>query len=167
MPGIFCDELPTKYATRSPHRRSSCRQVAALRAAHSKVCAPPHSGISPGHYSQMLGLYEKPLVPAIEAAIARQPGVIVDVGSHWGYYALGLAMCCPQSRVVAYEMDHFRAALLRKYGRLNDVEKRLEVRGACTIESLAADLAGLTEPFLFMDVEAPRTFCWIRCGCLD
>ena len=55
----------------------------------------PHSGISWTHYIQMLGLYEKSLVPAIEAVIARQPAVIVDVGSHWGYYALGLAMRCP------------------------------------------------------------------------
>ncbi len=54
----------------------------------------PHSGISWTHYIQMLGLYEKSLVPAIEAVVARQPAVIVDVSSHWGYYALGLAMRC-------------------------------------------------------------------------
>lgn len=113
----------------------------------------PHSGLSPGHYTQMLGLYETSLVPAIEAIIARQPAVIIDVGSHWGYYALGLAMRCPQSRVVAYEIDPSRTELLRKYGRLNDVGGRLEIRGACTVESLAQDLAGSADAFLLMDVE--------------
>jgi len=113
----------------------------------------PHSGISWTHYIQMLGLYEKSLVPAIEAVVARQPAVIVDVGSHWGYYALGLAMRCPRSRVVAYEMDRSRAQLPQRYGRLNGLERRLEVRGVCTIEELAADLAGLKGAFLLMDVE--------------
>jgi len=113
----------------------------------------PHSGISWFHYIQMLGLYEKSLVPAIEAVIARQPAVIIDVGSHWGYYALGLAMRCPRSRVVAYEMDHSRARLLQKYGRLNGLDGRLEVRSLCTIEELAADLKGLDGAFLLMDVE--------------
>ena len=113
----------------------------------------PHSGISPGHYTQILGIYETALIPAIEAVIARQPGVIIDVGSHWGYYALGLALRCPRSRVVAYEMDHSRAQLLRKYRALNGIGERVEVRGACSAESLASDLAGIDEPFLLMDVE--------------
>lgn len=113
----------------------------------------PHSGISPGHYTQLLGLYEEALAPAILGVIARQPSLIVDVGSHWGYYALGLAMRCPRSRVVAYEADRLRAQLLRRYSRLNRVGDRVEVRGACSVESLAADFSQAANPFLLMDVE--------------
>lgn len=113
----------------------------------------PHSGISPSHYAQLLGLYEKALVPAIEAVIARQPAVIIDVGAHRGCYAPGLAMRCPQSHVVAYEIDHPRAQLLRRFGQLNGLEDRVEIHGACTTESLAGNLGGLTDSFLLMDVE--------------
>lgn len=53
----------------------------------------------------------------------------------------------PRSRVVAYEMDRSRGPFLQKYGRLNGLERRLEVRGVCTMEELAADLAGLKGAF--------------------
>jgi len=113
----------------------------------------PHSGIAPGRYAQILGVYEQSLTPVIESVIARQPPVIIDVGSHWGYYALGLAMRCPRSRIVAYEMDRARAGLLRRFEQLNGLDGRVELRGACGTEDLATDLAGLTDPFLIMDVE--------------
>ena len=83
----------------------------------------------------------------------RQPCVLVNVGAHWGYYALGLAMRCEMSRVVAYEMDRSRADVLRKYRRLNDLEDRVRLRGVCTPESLGRDVAESEDTFVIMDVE--------------
>lgn len=97
-------------------------------------------------------------MPTIEAVIARQPSVVIDVGFHWGYCALGLAMLCPRSRVVAFELDRVRAPLLLRYGKLNGLESRLELRGACTVESLTDVLAELADPFLLMNVGERRTF---------
>lgn len=113
----------------------------------------PGTGIGPGFYTQLLGIYEKSLVPVIEAVIGRPPATIVDAGAGSGYYALGLAMRCPESRIIAYEIDPTRADVIRKYERLNHVEGHVEVRGACTTEALMEDFASPPAPFLLMDVE--------------
>ena len=54
----------------------------------------PSTGISPGYYTQLAGVYERSLIPTVEAVIERQPQVMINAGAHWGYYALGLAMRC-------------------------------------------------------------------------
>ena len=43
---------------------------------------------------KLLGIYERELHGAIEAAIRAQPGLIVNVGAADGYYAVGLARRC-------------------------------------------------------------------------
>jgi hypothetical protein len=111
-----------------------------------------------GYYTELLGIYEKCLVPVIESVIARAPAIIVDAGANWGYYALGLAMRCPASRVIAYEIDSIRADLLRKFRGLNNLDEHVEVRGSCTVETLAADLADPSDSFLLMDVEGAEDF---------
>src|SRR4051794_2383265 len=72
-----------------------------IRAAGRIVSGPfkglraPGSGTGgAGYYTELLGIYEKSLVPVIESVIARAPTTIVDAGASWGYYALGLAMRC-------------------------------------------------------------------------
>jgi hypothetical protein len=84
----------------------------------------------------LAGVYERSLIPPIGAVIARQPHVMINAGAHWGYYALGLAMRCERSSVVAYEMDRSRADVFRKYRRLNNLETRVALRGVCTPDSL-------------------------------
>jgi hypothetical protein len=113
----------------------------------------PSTGIGPDYYTQLVGVYESTLIPTIETIIARQPRILVNVGAHWGYYALGLAMRCDQSHVVAYEMDRSRADVLRKYRRLNELEKRVRLRGVCTPESLERDIAESEGAVVIMDVE--------------
>jgi hypothetical protein len=131
-----------------------------LRAAGRIMSGPfkdlraPGSGTGgAGYYAELLGIYETSLVPVIESVIARAPKTIVDAGSNWGYYALGLAMRCPNSKIIAYEIDTVRANLLRKYRSRNDLEGRVEVRGACTVDALERDLAEPADSFLLMDVE--------------
>lgn len=113
----------------------------------------PGSGTGDAHYTFLLGIYERSLVPVIEAVIARAPATIIDVGAGWGYYALGLAARCPGSQVIGYEIDPTRADLIRKYRRLNGLDERVDVRGACTVEALAQDVAAAPDLFLLMDVE--------------
>jgi hypothetical protein len=113
----------------------------------------PSTGISPGYYTQLAGVYERSLIPTVEAVIERQPQVMINAGAHWGYYALGLAMRCERSWVVAYEMDRSRADVFRKYRRLNDLEKRVQLYGVCTLDSLERDLAESEDSFVIMDVE--------------
>jgi hypothetical protein len=77
---------------------------------------------------KLLGVYERELHPAIEAAIAARPDRIVNVGAADGYYAVGLARRCATASVVAYEADDEQRELLARVAAANRVE--LEIRGA-------------------------------------
>jgi hypothetical protein len=111
----------------------------------------PRSGID--SYCEVLGTYEQCLIPIVEEIIRRPPPLIIDVGASYGYYALGFARSCPNSRVIAYEMDRTRAALLRKYRDLNGLNGNPEIRARCSTDDLHSDLSGGRESLLFMDVE--------------
>lgn len=128
------------------------------RASAGRVIRGPFKGLlfpagQTQGFPELLGVYEEALVPVIEGVIASAPDIIVDVGAAYGYYALGLAMRMPASRVVAYEIDNTRLSLLRKYRSLNNLEDRVELRGECTGLSLAADLGGEKSTFVLVDIE--------------
>jgi hypothetical protein len=104
-------------------------------------------------FSQLLGTYERCLVPVVERVIEQRPRVIIDVGAAYGYYALGFARRCPNSRVIAYETDCTRLDLMRKYRRLNGLDNQVEARSECTAASLGEDLRQSPGAFVFMDAE--------------
>jgi hypothetical protein len=104
-------------------------------------------------FSQMLGTYERCLIPIVERVIEQRPRVIIDVGAAYGYYALGFAWRCPDSYVIAYELDTTRLDLMRKYRRLNRLDDRVEMRSECTVTSLDEDLKRSPGAFVFMDAE--------------
>jgi hypothetical protein len=88
---------------------------------------------------KLLGIYERELHGAIEAAIRAAPGVIVNVGAADGYYAVGLARRVPGATVIAYEADATQRALCMRVAAANGVD--IELRGAAGPGDLAgADL---------------------------
>lgn len=116
----------------------------------------PRSGT--GNFAEVLGSYEISLVPVLEQVIARKPDLIIDVGAAWGFYSMGLAMRCPYSRVIAYEMDRTRFDLMQKYNRINKLSHRIDMRGECTVATLTADLRDTHYPFILMDVEGAEDY---------
>jgi len=106
-----------------------------------------------GRFSELLGIYEACLVPVIEEVIARQPHTVINVGAAYGYYELGFAWRCPDSHIIAYEVDRTRSNLMQKYCTMNRLEARVELRGECTSASLRQDLRRAPGAFLIMDVE--------------
>ena len=76
---------------------------------------------------KLLGIYERELHPAIEAAIGAEPAVIVNVGAADGYYAVGLARRCPDATVIAYEADAQQRELCRRVAAANGVQ--IDIRG--------------------------------------
>ena len=111
----------------------------------------PRSGV--GNYFTILGTYEHELNPLIEQIIQQKPRVIIDVGAAYGYYALGFAKRCPDTKIIAYEMDKTRVQLLEKYRRLNHLDTRVDIRGICTAEVLQADLTSEPHSLVFVDIE--------------
>jgi hypothetical protein len=76
---------------------------------------------------KLLGIYERELHGAIEAAIRTEPEVIVNVGAADGYYAVGLARRCPDATVIAYEADPAQRDLCRRVAAANGAT--IEIRG--------------------------------------
>jgi len=68
---------------------------------------------------------------------------IIDVGSAEGYYAVGLAMRCPNSQIFTFEAEPYYRHLSRRLARENRIAENLDIRGACnpkTLHDVTADL---------------------------
>lgn len=102
---------------------------------------------------KLLGTYEVELASTIERIVSGRPDLIVDLGAAEGYYAVGLAIRSPTSRVVAYELYPPARRLLRELAELNSVADRVTILGAGTWESLNQQLANATRPALICDIE--------------
>lgn len=90
----------------------------------------------------LLGTYEAEIAGWIEALIAARPPLVVDVGAGDGYYAVGLAMRLPDTRVVAADSDPLAQSGTKAQAALNGVEDRVEMLG----EIRPADLQALLVP---------------------
>jgi predicted O-methyltransferase YrrM len=91
----------------------------------------------PGLVTRLAGTYELELRAVLEDLIAARPPLIVDIGAGEGYYAVGMALRCPDARVLAFEADPYNSRACSELARLNGVEDRLELRGRCTVRELA------------------------------
>lgn len=86
--------------------------------------------------AKLLGTYEMELHPAIDRIVAAAPPVIIDVGAAEGYYAVGLALRIPTTRLIAFELEAQGRELLTQLARLNGVQDRVAVLGAADIAAL-------------------------------
>lgn len=144
------------YIAAAPHAR---RAIEAL--ADGEICrvrSGPFAGLkmlrdSPGtgHLAKILGTYETQLAPWIEAAIARKPARVINVGCGDGYYLSGMALRLPQSACFGFDTDAMTQRLARRTAELNGVGDRIVVEGFCTPQRLN-ELCG-EHAFLIVDCE--------------
>jgi hypothetical protein len=113
------------------------------------IGASIHSVLGP----KILGTYEKEIAPVFEQACSRQHRLIVDVGAAEGYYAVGLALRNPSSRVVAFEADPGGRKLLEQMIEMNAVGKRVRTEGYCSPGALEEVLSSEDRALVVMDVE--------------
>jgi predicted O-methyltransferase YrrM len=88
----------------------------------------------------LLGIYERELAPLVEKVCSQGPRLIVNIGAAEGYYAIGLAIRNPSSRIVAFESETEGRALLQEMAEGNDVYTRIDIRGKCETQDLEAAL---------------------------
>jgi Met-10+ like-protein len=129
------------------------------------VQSGPFSGmryIAKSHHSQLipkwLGIYERELIGAVEEAIGLQPDTVVDVGAAEGYYAVGLALRMPQTRIIAFEMVPEARELLTNLAEINGVSDRITIRGACRSRDLAEVLENTGNTLVVCDVEGAEAY---------
>lgn len=87
----------------------------------------------------LLGTYEHELHGAWEEILARSYSCVVDVGSRFGYYAVGLARRYPGVPVVAADPDWWARAAVREMAAANGTPN-VRVRWRITPGWLAAHL---------------------------
>ena len=84
---------------------------------------------------KLLGTYERELHPFIEEIIGRRHAHVIDVGSAEGYYAVGLALTMPASRIHAYDIDENALRNLAALADLNGVTDRISMSRECSFET--------------------------------
>jgi hypothetical protein len=109
--------------------------------------------VGSAYVPKLLGMYERELNEAVEAACAASISLIIDVGAAEDYYAVGLARRNPQARVIAFEMEETGRLALDEMARLNGVKDSVEIRGKCEVADLRAALAGEDRALVVCDAE--------------
>jgi hypothetical protein len=134
------------------------RKVA--RVARGTVLAGPFRGMrlinSPEDfvdYTMLLGTYELELHPFVEQIRRARFRSIIEVGAAQGYYAVGLAMLCPESDIVAFECNPAARDQLWRAARANGVVDKIALRGHCRAEDLRACLHDPAHCLVFMDID--------------
>jgi hypothetical protein len=138
--------LEPLYQTFAVHRGSLRPTLRFVRSHGLEVSGGPFAGVRyprsavlriPRLVPHLAGTYEIELHPALEAVIRSQPSLIVNIGSGFGYYAVGMARRCPEAKVLAYEDDPYRVRVCADFARLNGVDGQIDQRGLCTPDALA------------------------------
>lgn len=87
-------------------------------------------------HAKLLGCYEQELHPFIEQAIANPADGVVDVGCAEGYYAVGMAMRTPSSKIYAYDTEARAHELCRAMAAANGVADRVTLGQFCNAAEL-------------------------------
>ena len=90
------------------------------------------------HIAKLLGCYEQPLQPHIEAAIAANYPTILNIGCAEGYYAVGMARRMPHTRVMAYDLNPTAQEVCMALAQKNGVSHRVQVGALFKPEDFAA-----------------------------
>lgn len=100
---------------------------------------------------KILGTYELELRPWVDEVIRADYTTIIDLGCAEGYYAIGLAMRCPNATIYAFDGDPDARAACQEMAKLNGVDKRVHIGGFCDVDTMKA--LPLEKAMLICDVE--------------
>lgn len=90
------------------------------------------------HIAKLLGCYEQPLLPFIEAAIQANYPTILNIGCAEGYYAVGMARRMPSTRVLAFDLNPKAQETCRALAEKNGVADRIQIGALFKPEDFAA-----------------------------
>jgi len=151
--------IPTRFRPSTSITRLTMSQT------KSRVQAGPFCGMQyvdqsywSAYIPKLLGIYERELSQYIEEAALLPFETVVDIGAAEGYYAIGMAMRLPASRVIAFEMEPMARELLGRLAALNQVSCRVTIEGECTRRTLAATLSESGRTLVICDAEGGEAF---------
>ena len=140
---------PIGYLTHLVRSRTGCQ----VRQGPFESMRYVRDSVGSAYLPKLLGIYERELTHCVEHICAAQPALIVDIGAGEGYYAVGLAKRIPTARLMAFEMNPIGQSVVAEMAALNDVSRRVEIRGKCEPSDLVDALADEAHPVVVCDVE--------------
>jgi hypothetical protein len=102
---------------------------------------------------KLLGTYELELTEWIERLINHRYDKVINIGSAEGYYAVGFALRCTGTRVVAFEADSTGRSLIAELAQRNSVANRVTIAGLCSAVTLRPHLDSASTALLIVDIE--------------
>jgi predicted O-methyltransferase YrrM len=98
----------------------------------------------------LLGTYEEELHPWFESAMSGRFEQILDIGSKFGYYAVGLARRMPDTPVIAFDTDRWARRATKEMAEANRTP-RVAVEGFCSARWLSRHIR--PHSFILSDCE--------------
>lgn len=118
--------------------RECCPDLVVARGPFQGLRYPTARSVQSALLPKLLGSYESELHPILEEMLRNDYDTIVNIGCGEGYYAIGLALKFPRSRVYAFDTDPEARESCRAMAKLNDVVGRVFVGEFCDSAALAA-----------------------------
>jgi len=144
-----------KYVLREWPRRKI--ESVILNALGEHTCLGIFSGmryislsIGSEYYPKLLGTYEQELTSIFTRFFYQDFDQFIDIGAAEGYYAVGVALKT-NWKVIAFEANP--ETPLKELAKLNGVEDRVTLKGACDLGDLTDQLESHSKSFLLVDVE--------------
>ena len=78
-------------------------------------------------FPKLMGIYEKQLHKPISEFKKNNYDTIINIGAAEGYYAVGMALCFPQSKVAAIDINIDALNFLKKMSILNNTQDRVKI----------------------------------------
>jgi len=79
------------------------------------------------HIAKLLGCYEQPLLPYIDAAIRENYPLILNIGCAEGYYTVGMARRMTATRLLAFDLNPKAQQVCAELAAKNGVSDRVTV----------------------------------------
>jgi hypothetical protein len=103
------------------------------------------------HIAKILGCYEQPLQNHIQLAITIPYEIILNIGCAEGYYAVGMALQMPATKVLAFDLNPKAQEVCVGLAQKNGVSDRVNVGGLFRPEDFATYSKQKT--LVFCDIE--------------
>lgn len=87
-------------------------------------------------FSKIIGSYERELHHVISNIISANYNQILDIGSAEGYYAVGLAMRNPDTKIFAYDISKNANQKCLSLAIKNNVEDQIQINSFCDSNTL-------------------------------
>ena len=134
--------------------REGCYPNIGQAGAFAGMQLPGREAFVDARFEKTFGAYEHELFPLV-AELGQTSAAfdtLVNVGAADGFYTVGLARLFPEAKILAFEPNARKTPVLLEMARLNGIDGRVHLSGACTPEILAG-LAPTGSVLVVVDVD--------------